>query len=182
MMPSTIILLFVNGWPLRPAFEGSSGATRSHCSSDRICCRDVAEVLILRPSRPYTLTYGRHALTVPQRCWSRRWSGDSRRRPRTAAARRGAVTRSGRWPASPRATLRGPVGRSALPRLRPGVGCRRGRRPAPEVLGDDPVELRGAGGQGVAHRVPHSAFHQLLDRSEEHTSELQSRFDLLCRP
>src|SRR5207249_11591256 len=47
---------------------------------------------------------------------------------------------------------------------------RRCRRPSPFVGPD------GLGGSGFVQQ-----FYQLDDRSEEHTSELQSRFDLVCR-
>src|SRR5207249_11932874 len=38
----------------------------------------------------------------------------------------------------------------------------------------------GARGDGAAHRWPHARA-PVPPRSEEHTSELQSRFDLVCR-
>src|SRR5699024_11914124 len=62
MMPSTIILLFSNGCPLRPSFEGSNGSIRSHCSSERARSRDAVVIAIPQPSRQNPLTYGRHAL------------------------------------------------------------------------------------------------------------------------
>src|SRR5437868_12167137 len=34
---------------------------------------------------------------------------------------------------------------------------------------------------GILNRPPHFDVHQSGTRSEEHTSELQSRFDLVCR-
>src|SRR5690625_2582576 len=62
MMPSTIFRFSRNGCPLRPAFEGSNGSTRAHCSSDRTRSRDAVETLIYQASRPHGLMYGRHAL------------------------------------------------------------------------------------------------------------------------
>src|SRR5699024_610578 len=59
---STIILLFSNGCPLRPSFEGSNGSIRSHCSSERARSRDAVVIAIPQPSRQNPLTYGRHAL------------------------------------------------------------------------------------------------------------------------
>src|SRR5699024_12110475 len=44
------------------------------------------------------------------------------------------------------------------------------------VLDADPVAVAGSWA-----RVDDGAIHDRQDRSEEHTSELQSRFDLVCR-
>src|SRR5699024_12007978 len=46
----------------------------------------------------------------------------------------------------------------------------------PDQLGQHPGGVRGLGGRGMAVLEQRSAL-----RSEEHTSELQSRFDLVCR-
>src|SRR5699024_11351868 len=50
---------------------------------------------------------------------------------------------------------------------------RRGGRRLPEAAAGGPGRRRGEGGTGDG--LPHAP------RSEEHTSELQSRFDLVCR-
>src|SRR5699024_12422392 len=44
-------------------------------------------------------------------------------------------------------------------------------------VGDDAVLLEGEEGAGAAN----AGLHLVHQRSEEHTSELQSRFDLVCR-
>src|SRR5207249_9653471 len=59
-----------------------------------------------------------------------------------------------------------------------------------DPLGDEqrlPAVGHALGGDGdlthvlPAGQVEHDVGHHLLERSEEHTSELQSRFDLVCR-
>src|SRR2546428_9402536 len=55
-----------------------------------------------------------------------------------------------------------------------GGGRRPGAAPAPP-LGPHPVPLAGGG------RAPPARLRDLRGRSEEHTSELQSRSDLVCR-
>src|SRR5699024_12039607 len=69
--------------------------------------------------------------------------------------------------------------------------------PPVEIVDDDPGNGRGGSGRNVRHRTEQShgesspvigKYYQQYrldqwqdDRSEEHTSELQSRFDLVCR-
>src|SRR3712207_7729917 len=87
----------------------------------------------------------------------------------------------------PRSTLfsyttlfRSPVGRRVLLEVVGGEGVAL-RRVAGLVAGGEPALplLGGAMGEGVL--VDGAAAQVLLDRSEEHTSELQSRQYLVCR-
>jgi len=60
MIPSTTRRLSPNGCPRRPAFEGSNGSIRAHCSSPMYRNR---ETVVTRPeSRKAVPIYGRHAL------------------------------------------------------------------------------------------------------------------------
>src|SRR5699024_12879440 len=65
------------------------------------------------------------------------------------------------------------LARRSIPRIPAPAGARQPRR----ARGSDG---RGKGHRGGAHPTPPSRSHA-VGRSEEHTSELQSRFDLVCR-
>src|SRR5699024_12759562 len=90
-------------------------------------------------------------------------------------------------PPPPRSTLfpyttlfRSPPGHescSVRPAGRDGAGRIHRSRRLRWLSGSPGAELPGAVGSGPA--LPRG--HARLDRSEEHTSELQSRFDLVCR-
>src|SRR5699024_11827880 len=106
-------------------------------------------------------------------------SADERHRPRGAAA----------VPALPErpALAPGPGGRPAAAGVRGGHGARELRRAAQRQPAQsapaEPVHRPAAAHLAVRGPAGGAAAGELRDlrRSEEHTSELQSRFDLVCR-
>src|SRR5207249_6526734 len=97
----------------------------------------------------------------------------ARRAARGLRVRRARPARGLRSPRSPRATCSARVFHPSLRR------CSKQRHERTEDRASFPLSRRERGPGGEDHKAGRGPGGE--DRSEEHTSELQSRFDLVCR-